>query len=229
MRRGFWIAATVVALGCSLAAGWQAWQPPRLPVEATPTRLDFGEVRQGASLPLEFTLVNTTDQPVRLEGIYPACDCTQLELSQALLEPGDSLVLRGEWSVGARRWESETQIAVSYHVAEQRPYSLRLTARARVIPDLKLEPETLVFTADGPHEQTLRISPQAVESVRVDSVLASHPGVVAETPRQAGSAWLIQVSIEPDSLLDNPEVVVRVASDAPHESELNVRCTIGVD
>lgn len=222
MQRGFWIAATVVALGCSLAAGWQAWQPPRLPLEATPSRLDFGEVRQGATLPLEFTLVNTTDQPVRLEGIYPACDCTQFELSQAKLEPGDSLVLRGQWSVGARRWESETHVAVSYRVAEHAPYSLRLAARARVIPDLKLEPETLVFSADGPTELILAVSPNTETDMIITDVVTTHQAMEATIINSSPRGAVLSVRLRPHLTQRDDGAQVIIATSAPHEGRLRV-------
>ncbi len=82
-------AALLLAAG---AAGAEEKPAPRIRVE--PVSFDFGNALPGKTLRMEFTIRNSGDAALELEGVSTTCGCTAAIAGVSRIEPGRSTPLR---------------------------------------------------------------------------------------------------------------------------------------
>gem|GEM_PF-5190196 len=63
-------------------------------LEATPEFVDLGTIMQGEKLSCSFILTNRWSQEIKILAVKVSCDCTKTELSNKVLSPGESGILK---------------------------------------------------------------------------------------------------------------------------------------
>ena len=69
-------------------------------VEYRNTTANFGRVTQSKILTTDFWVKSTGDEPLVIEEIWPGCGCTEINLPDSSIAPGDSLSLRITFNTG---------------------------------------------------------------------------------------------------------------------------------
>ncbi len=150
------------ALACLVVSGVCAYMARPQAVgslEATPAAFDAGEVSQGETVPVEFRLTNHYPRSVEITDVSTSCACTDADLKQRKLTPGETAVLKANWRTGASRGARATGLIVAYKPAGKSPERLSLRIQGDVIPDLQVSPERLEFKKGVGGSQTVAISP----------------------------------------------------------------------
>lgn len=55
---------------------------------------DFGEIKQGKPVSVEFSFTNTGDEPLLIADVVPGCGCTAAGYSKEPVAPGKSSVIK---------------------------------------------------------------------------------------------------------------------------------------
>ncbi len=128
----FWPAVLVAAL---LSAGAAAEEPrsqeaagPQIRVE--PESFDFGRALPGKTLRKEFTLRNSGEQELVIEGVSTTCGCTAAVLGKTRLKPGASSPL--SVSFETRRYQGLVERQVLVRSNDPKTPQLQIKIRATV-------------------------------------------------------------------------------------------------
>lgn len=167
------ILATGTAAGyCAYLAAPQSKVPPGLwainPVQ------DLGDRYQEEEIPLQFHLQNTFEGPVVIEGLIPSCSCTEANVSPDVLQPGEQATVDVVWATHASRGDTTTSLDVVYLAPSGNRSLLTLKLQANVIPDIRYDPEEVVFQADRPSEQIIRLTPGRLSEFTANQVSVTH-------------------------------------------------------
>ncbi len=133
MRPTMPILGLVLALAATVSAA-----PAAIQVDSTVR--EFGAVRQGTILDLEFEVRNTGGEPLTLE-VKPTCGCTVVDFDQSI-DPGGQGVIRAKVDTTEFTGAITKSVLVVSNDPE-RP-TLRLLARAEVQPVLAVLPRPIV-------------------------------------------------------------------------------------
>jgi hypothetical protein len=62
---------------------------------------DFGEIKQGKPVSVEFSFTNTGDEPLLIADVVPSCGCTASDYSKEPIAPGKSSVIKITYNAAA--------------------------------------------------------------------------------------------------------------------------------
>ncbi len=109
--------SSAVLLATLLCAGAAAEEPraqgaagPQIRVE--PESFDFGRALPGKTLRKEFTLRNTGEQELVIEGVSTSCGCTAAVIGKTKLQPGASSPLSVTFETRSYQGLVERQVLV---------------------------------------------------------------------------------------------------------------------
>lgn len=106
---GFWLALLLLGSAAAQEAAATA-SGPRIRVE--PQSFDFGAALQARTLRKEFTLHNSGDAELTIEGVSTTCGCTAALVGQQRLAPGASTTLRVTLETRSHQGKLERQVLV---------------------------------------------------------------------------------------------------------------------
>lgn len=136
-RWGLLISAAIcLALACGLVYVSVPRPEPEW-ISVSPAVHDFGELAQNTKSEFRYTLTNRHTRPLRIRYALKGCTCTEVALSQGLIEPGRSVEVVVRWDTGTRRGRIEASPLVVYAEAGEdvKVREVRLRATATVVPD----------------------------------------------------------------------------------------------
>jgi hypothetical protein len=87
---------------------------------------DFGEIPQGEPVRYTFHVLNTGNQPLKLERVKPSCGCTATDYTQEPIAPGEKGHITATYNAAATGYFSKS-IVVTTNVEEQPNTILRFT------------------------------------------------------------------------------------------------------
>ncbi len=121
---------------------------------------DFGELDPKKKFQGEYVLKNEGKAALEIVNpVWKSCGCTQLTLDKYKLEPGETAVMKVEYTSNSNPGETEKTIRVDV-VPPGQPKSLTLKLKARVIQHVQAVPEKLEFqirdTAENANTVTLK-------------------------------------------------------------------------
>jgi hypothetical protein len=139
---------------------------------------DFGVIHPWASVSETFRLRNDGDSPVRITEIETSCGCTTTDLTESLLNPGESRSIVVTFD--PEGLEGSVERTVTIHAEEQAATILRLRALIRRPFDLS-QRDVHFEGAEVPGQSaTVAITPAVqVRAVEVDGPLTAE---VVQTP-----------------------------------------------
>ena len=110
---------------------------------------DIGQVKQGTSTDVKYSLNNTSSKPLKIVEVSTTCGCTTTKLSRRELEPGESASLVLTYNSGTSRGSVQALAYVLYGVvgqkANERWESFIIGAKGIIDPDFNIHPEKLIY------------------------------------------------------------------------------------
>ena len=106
-----------------------ATQPVRAvpPLRASPREIKLGFIDPEAVVSGTTTLTNTSDQPIRIERTASSCSCTVADLSEQVLQPGESIPLEATLTAGKNLGGQQRAVRV-FVEGYTMPYEIWVTA-----------------------------------------------------------------------------------------------------
>ncbi len=102
-------------------------------LEVIPEKVDFGKVPQQTKYYQKIVLKSTGDSPVRIHKVDTYCDCIHVPINEAMILPGDSLIVEISFSSLSYSSNNEWRPHFYYNGPERSKY-------VRVIADIILNP-----------------------------------------------------------------------------------------
>ncbi len=132
---------------------------------------DFGEVAEGRPVTHDFRIRNDTDRAVRLLGVQPSCACSNAELSDKLLEPGEEATLTIEYVGRSVRQRDEVRVIV--HTDSEATPVLHFGMGGHVLLDTFWYPDSISVTDPFPTSKSVNFVSHAPDW-SVSAIKASH-------------------------------------------------------
>lgn len=226
MSRKWALILAGVSLSLSLACAYLALPSPKVAglVVTDPVKA-LGELGQGATVPVEFELVNRHAEPVDIVEVVKSCSCTGTELSQTSLAPGGRANLRVKWGTGAARGPFASEITLVYRRAGRAKNEFTtVRVEAKVIPDVDYKPQRLVFASGKRAKQLLAFSPGRVPKGAAVRASSTHRAFAA-TVRDGGSR--VEVAFDPSQWPEeSPQIEVVVETNSSNERFIKVPVSV---
>jgi len=213
-----WLCTMMMAIAAT-SIGCKRTTAPTIGVVVDSAVHDFGERRQGEELSHTFQITNQTDVPVKILKAISSCGCAVAGedgvLPDTTIAPHGTLKIPIRFHTGSSQEVASGRINVSYRLetesADPPPRQfLTLQLRADVIPDYRITPRELDFgEIDGLSTQratrTLRVTPEAAESVAIRQVRTTSDFLTARVlPKEGDDSNLeIEVSLDVSGLAEN--------------------------
>ena len=112
-------------------------------IQVEPAKLDLGELPEGALAPFTYTIRNTGDAPLQILDIKPTCGCTNVEMTEKTIPPGQSANLTGSFNTQARVGRQLKSIILTTNDPSHKTLNLEFTAH--VYQDIAVEPTYLML------------------------------------------------------------------------------------
>ncbi|MEY3141588.1 MAG: hypothetical protein RLY21_81 [Planctomycetota bacterium] len=118
------------ALAAPAAQQGATQQQPAI-ITVAPALVDLGVVQPGSTNPAKFTLINTGNMPVSVQGAVPNCKCTNITPVQGkVIAPGGTLEI--EASLAAPRVPGEKEAVVFISFANAAPVQAKIKGEVRL-------------------------------------------------------------------------------------------------
>jgi hypothetical protein len=212
MSRNWLLVVASVAVAVSAVSAYLA-RPVVGGLVASETVRNLGRLPQGATVPVEFELVNRSFQPIEVIDVERSCTCAVSEPLKQVMGPGERCTMQVKWGTGSARGPFASSLAVVYKQGEERRV-LKLQLEAVVEPDFTYEPRSLTFQAGRKAKKTITFAPGR-RDVAVLAVLCNHRAFdvsVSKGGRQ------VEVVFDPENWPpENPVIELTVETDSPHE------------
>lgn len=209
----------LAALSALYRASRPAIPPGLIPVERVH---DCGVLEQGQRVAHTFTLTNTASVPITVTEISATCGCTKLDCTRRKLAPGEQTEVNAEWSVGAARGAASVQITLVYELEGVGQRYNILELKAHVTPDIRAEPEWLVFSR-AQTEQRVRFLPGRLSEFRIEKVYCDHPAFEAQ---QLPASNEVLVRFHPEKWEEYPLTNLIVMTSSPREPKIAIRLVV---
>jgi hypothetical protein len=194
---------------------------------------DAGTVKSGQVLSHAFRVVNRGGVAVEVVGGRTSCGCVAPLIRERTLAPGQETTVLLEintltQAVGPQSW------SLALH---SRPVGspdaddvLTLTVRGTVVAEVRVEPTTIVLSADAPAPVVTLTDarPRPLNVVDVRTTLPSLVARLGETRQDAAGRVVRTVLLEvrPDCPVGRQEAVLSLTTDDPAYPELRVPVTV---
>ncbi|MDQ8209029.1 DUF1573 domain-containing protein [Coraliomargarita sp. SDUM461003] len=139
------------------------------------------------SYPFEFAFKNEGDSSVEISEIKTTCGCTTAKLDKMTYAPGESGVIKGDFSVGSRQGLQSKKVRVLTKDLAQP--EIQLALKLDILQLVTMKPGLLLWRVGSePAAKTLTITPNAGLGASVVSVECESADFVVEAlPAVAGS------------------------------------------
>lgn len=140
---------------------------PALVVE--PGVAELGSSRQNQTLAGQYRLVNRLPFAVDVIQVAKSCSCADADVETKHLKPGQETNLNVAWKTGLKRGKVTDRVTVMAKTVEGQPQTIfaELILKADVIPDVKLDPETLSFPQGQSGTATITVLGNELAAVKV--------------------------------------------------------------
>jgi hypothetical protein len=188
----------VLCGGAALALAWWGRQAGPEGLHPRPAVQVLGRVRQGEKYPVIFHLSNRFKEAVRIVEVVRSCTCTAAQVRQAALAPGEETEVEVIWESNGSRGPVTAELWVGYERGEPavREY-VPLRLEAEVLPDIRYEPEQLVFVRGREETQVIRFFPGEEAAVRVLSASCDHKAFTVKLRSDPATLGLLEVHFQP--------------------------------
>jgi len=151
-------------------------------------RHEFGSMDRYAKGTHDFQIKNDGDAPLEITLGHTTCKCTMSKLSKSKLEPGESTVVKLEWTVKTLDPEFEQSAEVATNDPHHNP--VRLSIHGQVIDALRAEESQFTLNDLSANEETV-VRLRVFASKLPDLQVVKHEWVKPE------NADRLPVSVEP--------------------------------
>jgi len=105
MKIRFWLVFILIFLGV-VGYGYYKATPDKSrekapQIKVTPDFFDFGKVKYGKVLKRDFTIKNSGEGKLKIKQVSTSCACTEAEVNEKSLPPGEKTTLSVEYDTGA--------------------------------------------------------------------------------------------------------------------------------
>jgi hypothetical protein len=95
---------------------------------------DFGKIREGTKLAVEFRFRNTGDKPLVIENVRPSCGCTVAEQSKEPIPPGGEGTIRASFNSEGRTGVNHKTLYVTANTKGTQQHSLQFVVEVEKKP-----------------------------------------------------------------------------------------------
>ena len=120
---------------------------------------DHGELSQGQEVQTAFTLTNRFSQALEIQRVVKSCSCSQAVLSLTHVEPGEQVAVTTSWKTGKARGRTGANLYVVFQLADGTTGHKLLRIQGEVVPDVRYQPDELLFEGGKAATQTVHLSP----------------------------------------------------------------------
>jgi hypothetical protein len=213
---------------------------PQPHLEASEAGHDFGTIEPDKALEHAFSINNTGEATLNIEGFNTSCGCVSLELSSQEIEPGGAAELMATIDPQHYRGKSPRVKAYIYSNDPDKRLTTLLVS-AEITPEFVIEPETIDFGTIEKGKgasQTVRLRQTWRDPVEITGVESSSDSVSAfysETTPSAGdesgpggAQYEIEVRLKPEAAggVLNTDVLVRTNIKRQEAVRLPVRAFV---
>ena len=146
----------------------------------SPSPVDFGTIAEGKHEG-SFTLRNETRGKIKIEDIKKSCTCGDLVIDDYELDRGEETNFSFTWDLAGRSGDVTDTFLIDYRsLSNNRTNVAVVTLVSDVIPDFKVEPETLSINVGGSKTATLKITPVNVKDVKILGAYCTLPQFTVE-------------------------------------------------
>lgn len=169
-------------------------------IEVLPSAMqDFGQVKQGTSTPITYSLVNASSIPLKIHNVVTSCGCTTTSISKKEIAPGEKSVLTLSYDSGQTRGSIHVAAHVIYSDAMSEEYkSLPLEAKGAIDPDYGIKPERLQYEGNKKLSKRVVVWPRHTKDLSVTNVTCNKRFFTARIVKQAVDGQMqIEVVFDP--------------------------------
>ena len=165
------VASFLCVVGAALSA-FLYFSLPESDLEVLPSATqDLGQVKQGESASITYSLVNVTSRPLRISNVVTSCGCTTTSISRKEIAPDEKSVITLSYDSGQSRGPIHILAHVFYSDATSNEYeSFPLEATGEIDPDYGIKPERLQFGRDVGFSRRVVVWPRHTQSLKVMNV-----------------------------------------------------------
>lgn len=192
-RRKFLFLMSVISLVFA-AISYSAFSPnfPVVRLEATPTTLDVGEIKQ-SPFDVHFRVVNNGNRDVDLGRPLTSCTCAVVQSVPGTLEALKSMSLTAEIRGGKGRLNSEIRLPYKHADVER---ELRLTVTGTVLPHIVVSPESGRLNRVEHPLARFEIEPRYAPSVDISQAVTSHDSLkVKRLEKRVDGKWDLEIEL----------------------------------
>jgi hypothetical protein len=188
---------------------------------------DVGTVKCGQPLSHSFQVVNRGVVAVEVTGARTSCGCLVPLIKQRILAPGQETTVLLEINtltvaIGPQSWRLTVHSCpVGRPDAEE---VLPLTVRGTVIAEVRVEPTTLVLSADAP-APVVKITDSRPRQLNIVDVRTTLPSLQARQVAGKGG-YFVQLEVRPDCPEGRHEAILTMTTDDPAYPELRLPVTV---
>lgn len=169
--------------------------------------------------PFAFPFVNTGPDSVQIKDIKSSCGCTVAKLDKMSYEPGETGVIKGEFSVGNRQGEHTNTIRIFTNSPEQQEVLLKVQVS---IPQLvSLKPGLLLWRLNSePIAKAVTVIPSKELGVTIlDAEVESEDFAIELVESVDGDVSGYELVVAPLSTSRGQRALVKIKAKIPGEEE----------
>jgi len=177
MKTGLFFRMLLLVLLVMPLAG-NVWAAPRL--ESENPKVDFGRVREGASVTQVFRFRNVGDATLVISGVRTSCGCTAAVLSSREIPPGEVGEVRAIFRSNGFRGRVIKTVTLSVNDPQRREVSFQLTGD--VVPLISLDPQVVMIEGlvpGGEKEQKVTLTNHGDRPVKLSALRTTGHGIGA--------------------------------------------------
>lgn len=151
--------------------------------EASVKTFNFGRVSQGKLVEKSFSLKNSGNAPLKIEGVHADCGCTAAKLKKKTLSPGESTDINITFDTDGFSGEKKKSVRVYTNDPLNRSISFSLSGR--IISEVEVSPRRVSFKnldlkSIGSSKKRLRVNLERGKNLKVLSASSRSPHVLIE-------------------------------------------------
>jgi hypothetical protein len=163
-------------------------------------------------LEVRFPFKNSQDKAVSVTKIETSCGCLQATVDKKVLEPGESGIVTGIFSVGARTGKYEKALHVKT-LLDGKESSQELRVRVEVPVVMEVVPQLVSWeVGEALEPKTIVVTVRREEAIRVKEVHCSRKGFTCEI-RELQEGKVYRLDVTPESTETALMGIIRIETD----------------
>lgn len=198
---------------------------------------DFGVVMHGSDVRHRIAITNSYGEPITIDNVSTTCGCTAGEVSQKVLQPGESGYVEIKMNTLKFRQHKNSNVDVALSFANGRTrQQVRIPIHAYIRDDITTSDDVVDFGVIGAGESAVRrtsITYSGTNPWKITGIRDAGDGVQVEvgapvrTPQ--GVRYDLKVSLASDLPLGHAERRLLVLTEEPNKSYLPLRVRVTVE